>query len=143
MSRDYNLALTCTDRGQHEAKELAVLIPVRPRADLAMAAAMGAEIPEPTGEYAKALARGWDAQGSYRTTEGGRWVQPFGSQKEPVEICDGRNGPVVRLRCRECGRSPNISAAVLFTAGDAVGGDKSEPGERVELDVTSLPPTYW
>ncbi len=143
MSRDYHLALYCTDRGQHEPKELAVLIPVRPRADLALAAEMGAKIPEPTGEYAKALARGWDAQGSYRRTEGGRWVQPFGSQKTPVGVRDNRNGAVVTLRCGECGRNPNIAAAVLFAAGDAVGGDKAGPGERVELDVTSLPPTYF
>ncbi len=59
-ARDYRLVIACSAAGHHKQCELAVLIPVRPRADLAyFAEVMGVDVPSPTGEYAEALARGW------------------------------------------------------------------------------------
>ena len=143
MSRPYHLQIGCTDKRRHDWRELAVLIPVRPRVDRLAFAAMGAEVSAPTGEYAAALARGWGVQGSYRTfdSNGERYVA--GSQKRPVELKDARNGDViVHLLCPYCGRNPQVPASVLFRAGDAFAGTAPMEGQKVRLDISALPPGH-
>jgi len=54
--RDYHRVLVCTAGGGHDRRELAVLVPVRSRDDLAAMADPDVYAPSPDGEYAAALA---------------------------------------------------------------------------------------
>ncbi len=145
-ARDYHLVIVCTGRKRHKRCELAVLIPVIPRADLALAAAMGATIKEPEGEYAEALARGWGVQGSFRRFVPGREINVPHSKKTPVQSFPLDNGDVaLRLQCFRChpsGRIYPASAAALFAEADRRNVTTTTRGPRVEVDITEPAPRY-
>ncbi len=146
-ARAYRLVIACTGGGRHKRCELAVLIPVRPRVDLAEMAAMGAKISEPSGEYAEALARGWGVQGSYRQFGPGGEVNVPGSKKAPVQLLPLPSGDVaLRLECFRChplGRVYPAIAAALFAEADRRAAEVSSPVSRIELDITDPTPTYF
>ncbi len=134
---DYHLVLVCTDRGTHAEHELAVLVPVRPRTDLLQA---GADLPDPEGEYAAALKRGFGPmEGQTRVSGARRHV----IRKSPVELRDGRGGKVVAHvpTCPTCRRAPRVNVDLLVRAGNALATIASDPG-RVVLDLSRLPPIH-
>jgi hypothetical protein len=145
--RDYHLALVC-ERG-HRRRELAVLVPVRPRADLAFIAEMsGTPLPAPTGEYAKALARGWGVAETVRGFEPQhgelREINTHGIRKSAVPTQERSDGTVLlRLECPTCPANQRVSwlsADDLFREGDRLAGVNPTPGQRVRVDVSRLPP---
>lgn len=144
---DYRLVLQCTGAGQHRSCELAVLIPVRPRVDLAEMAALGAVVPAPTGEYAEALARGWGVQGSYRVFEPGRELNPPGSKKTPIQLLNLPSGDVaIRLTCPRCSPSQRlhlVRANAVYEEGDRRHLERSKSQNRVALDISDPAATYW
>lgn len=136
---DYHLVLTCTAAENHARRELAVLVPVRPRVDL-----MGVDWPEPKGEYAKALTRGWGVVGSLRTFvpgPGGKRQEQTrqGQQKSEVPLWIGPNGGWwLRLKCPQCPAPYLFAAESLFEQGDrlAAGTESGDP-RRVVFDVST------
>ena len=116
--RDYHLRITCTDKGTHAERELAVLVPVYPRVDLER---MGGPRPEPSAEYAAALARGYGAAGGHRTFDG---VREIIRSKAAVVLSTARDGRVIVHvpPCPTCGRAPRIAAEVLYRVCDALAG---------------------
>ncbi len=147
-ARDYRLVITCTGAGCHKRCELATLIPVRPRADLAyFAEVMGVDVPPPTGEYAEALARGWGVQGSYRQFSPGGEVNVPGSKKTPVQEFPLPDGDVVlRLQCFRChpsGRVYPARASALFSEADRRLTEMTPPVSRVELDISDPSARYF
>ncbi len=142
--RDYHLVLVCTDRGTHPRRELAVLVPVRPRTDLQQ---VWADLPEPEGEYAAALARGWGVAGSQRRfapDRQGRLQEQIrqGQQKSEVPLVTGPNGGLwLRLECPRCPAPYWFPAEYLFEQGDRLAAG-TETGDllRIVFDVcTPLP----
>lgn len=139
--RDYRLILVCTADGRHDWRELAVLAPVRPRTDMQQ---MGVDLPEPEGEHAAALARGWGVAGSLREFApgpGGERQEQIrhGQRKSEVPLGIGPNGGLwLRLVCPQCPAPYWFPAEYLFEQGDrlAAGTESGDP-RRVVLDVST------
>jgi len=110
-------------------------VPVRPRTDLLQA---GVDLPDPEGEYAAALKRGFGPlEGQTRVSGARRHV----IRKSPVELRVGRDGKVVAHvpTCPTCRRAPRVNVDVLLQAGNALATMAGDPG-RVVLDLSWLPP---
>ncbi len=84
--RDYHLVLVCTVGGGHDRRELAVLVPVRSRDDLAAMADPDVYAPSPDGQYAAALARGRGVAGSWPGTPDFRRPVGYGRRPCPANL---------------------------------------------------------
>lgn len=132
---DRKVYVECRGGGSHDVRELAVLVPMHPRHDLAMMCERaGIPLPARPEAYREALQRGFGVEDSL-TTVSGRDGRRKVRQKAPAPLSRrASDGAWVLhgLRCPNCGPVAPVAVAVVAAYAATFGAD-----ERVAVDVSA------
>ncbi len=118
--------VVCTGHGTHSVRELVVLVPVKPRTDLAV---MRREAGLPEAEPTADECRGFGVKGTLTTIEGGRCREQHKSEARLVDTPDV-GWQVVHRGCPTCRTPLVVPVAHLVLAA------RPRPADgRLEVDV--------
>jgi hypothetical protein len=125
---DRPVAIVCSGHGTHAVRELVVLVPVRPRSDLALMH-KEAGLPPPTPHPFEA--RGFGVEESRWEQDG--WSEPVERHKSEARLIDapGVGWQVIHKGCPSC-RSPLVLQVAHVAA---VLAQHPQHARRLELDV--------